>query len=140
MSETINEVTGEVTESAIAAPTRPRKLEKSLEGNVVTINAIGGEKGAQTFDVTELPEAIQEAFKGFGLSHKLGDSAAGLSGVEAEAAIQKVWDGLKAGDWTVRAPALPKVKMADVKNALANMSPEDAEKARALMAQMGITI
>lgn len=138
MSEETTEVT-EGTEVPTVAK-RDKKLTKTIEGTVVTIEAIGGEKGAVAFDVAELCEEICQSLIAFGAASKLGDAAAGRSGKDAEDAIQKVWDGLVKGEWTVRQAALPKVKMADVKNALANMTPEDAEKARALMAQMGITL
>lgn len=127
----------EVTEEVAK---RDKKLTKSIEGSVVTIEAVGGEKGAQSFDVADLPANVQEALVPFGLSHKLGDAAAGRKGTEAEEAIQKVWDGLLKGDWTVRAPAMPKVKMSDVKNALADMSPEDAAAARELMKKLGLAV
>ena len=132
----------EVTEvvEAVAPAKRDKKLTKSVEGTVITIEAIGGENGPMTFDVAELPEAVRSALIPFGASHKLGDSAAGRTGVDAEKAIQAVWDGLMKGDWTTRQAAAPKVSIANVKNALANMSDEDAAKARELMAAMGITL
>lgn len=129
----------EVVEEVTAAK-RERKLTKDVEGTVVTITVIGGEKGEMKFDTSTLPGAIQASLVPFGASHKLGDSAAGRTGVDAEEAITKVWEGLQKGEWTVRQAAAPKVSISNVKNALANMSPEDAEKARALMAQMGITL
>lgn len=124
----------------VEAPKRDRKLKKSIEGSVVTIEAIGGELGEMSFDVNELPEKIQEAMIPFGISHKLGDAAAGRQGTDAEAAIKAVWDSLLKGEMTTRQPAAPKVSIKQVKDGLANMSPEDAAKARALMAQMGITL
>lgn len=127
-------------EATEAVAKRDKKLTKSIEGGVVTIEAIGGEKGAQAFNVADLPANVQEALVPFGLSHKLGDAAAGRTGKEAEEAIQKVWDGLMKGDWTVRAPAMPKVKMSDVKNALAEMSPEDAAAAKELMKKLGLAV
>lgn len=138
MSEVIENV--DAVEEAPVVAKREKKLTKEIEGTVVTIEALGGEKGPVAFDVAELSEEICQSLIAFGAASKLGDAAAGRSGKDAEDAIQKVWDGLVKGEWTVRQAALPKVKMADVKNALANMSPEDAEKARALMAQMGITL
>lgn len=139
--ETVETTEEEVTEVEEGTTTkRPRKLSKGIEGNIVTITVVGGEMGAMTFDTTELPENVQSALVPFGLGHKLGDSAAGQSGVDAENAIQKVWEGLLKGDWSVRAPAAPKVSIANVKDALANMTPEDAAKARELMAQMGILL
>lgn len=130
----------EVTEEVAAPVKRDKKLTKSVEGTVITIEAIGGEKGPMTFDTAELPESVQAALIPFGASHKLGDSAAGRAGVDAEKAIQAVWEGLMKGEWTTRQPAAPKVSIANVKSALAGMSDEDAAKARELMAAMGITL
>jgi hypothetical protein len=131
--------TAEVTEE-VAAPKRDKKLTKSIEGTVITIEAIGGEKGVMTFDVAELSEEVCQKLIPFGASHKLGDAAAGRTGKDAEEAIQKVWDGLLKGDWSVRQAAAPKVSITQVKDALANMSDADREKAKALMAQMGINL
>jgi len=104
-----------------------KKLEKKIEGNVVTLTS-GTE--SKTFDFSALPADIQSKFGPFGLGHKLGDAAAGKEGVEIFAAIEKVWEGLVKGDWSVRAPAGEKV---NVKTLLANvdgMDASDEEKAR----------
>jgi hypothetical protein len=134
------EETVEAVEEVVAAAKRDRKLEKSVEGTVVTINALGGAKGAVAFDASTLPQNVQDALIPFGLSHKLGDAAAGRTGADAEEAIQKVWEGLVAGDWSVRTPAAPKIKITEVKNALANMSDEEATAARELMKKLGINV
>lgn len=141
--ENVNvEEAGEVIEAGEVVETvkRARKLTKGIEGTVVTISVIDGEKGEMKFDAASLPEEIQKSLIPFGLNHKLGDAAAGRSGKDAEEAIQKVWEGLVAGDWSTRTPAAPKVSVSTIKDNLAKMSPEEAEKARALMAQMGIAI
>lgn len=130
----------DVVEEAVAAVKRDKKLRKSIDGSIVTIEAIGGEKGAMQFDINELSEKIQESLIPFGASHKLGDAAAGRTGKDAEEAICKVWEGLLKGEWTVRQAAIPKISVSQVKDALAGMSAEDAAKARELMAQMGINL
>lgn len=104
-----------------------KKLEKKIEGNIVTLTSEGV---AKSFDFSALPADIQSKFGPFGLGHKLGDAAAGKEGVEIFASIEKVWEGLEKGDWSVRAPAGEKV---NVKTLLANvdgMDASDEEKAR----------
>lgn len=153
VEETVNEqeltegeVQGEITDETAAAtagetaPKRAKKLSKAIEGTVVKITVIDGEKGEMTFDVSTLPEEIQAALVPFGAGHKLGDAAAGRTGKEAEEAIEKVWEGLVKGDWSVRAPAAQKVSLTDIASNLANMSPEEQAQARALLAGMGIKL
>lgn len=130
----------ESANSEATKPKRDKKLVKSIDGTVVTIEAIGGVAGAVQFDTALLSDEMKAILIPFGASHKLGDAAAGRTGEDAEKAIQAVWDGLLKGEMTVRQPAAPKVSISKVKDALAGMSAEDAEKARALMAQMGITL
>lgn len=126
----------EATEGAAATGIkRPKKLTKAIEGTEVVITVIGVE-GEMRFDAASLSESIQNKLIPFGLGHKLGDAAAGREGLDAKAAIEKVWDGLMKEDWSVRAPAAPKVNISDVKKNLANLSPEEQEKAKALLAQM----
>lgn len=87
---------------------RPKKLAKTLSGNVLTIKeSVTGM--TLTFDAGKLPENIKANLMPYGLSQKLGDAAAGKSGKDAVDAINKVWEGLTKGDWSVRAPAEEKV-------------------------------
>ena len=92
------------------------------------------------FDFMQLPKDIRVKFGPFGLGHKLGDSAAGKSGAEAEESINKVWEGLMSGDWTTRAPAAPKLTKKNIAEGLGNLSGDEAEAARALLAKLGINI
>lgn len=121
---------------------RARKLEKDLvsQPGKVVITVLGGIKGAMVFDPADLSEDIQQKLIPFGLGHKLGDAAAGKSGTEAEEAIEKVWEGLKSNDWSVRAPATPKVSLKDIASNFANLSDEDKEAAAKLMASLGINL
>jgi hypothetical protein len=129
---------GQPTSAAIK---RPKKLLKDLsEAGIVKITVLGGTKGEMQFPVSALPEEIRTNLVPFGLGHKLGDAAAGQAGVDAETAINKVWDGLVKGDWTVRAPAAPKVSLAEIANNLKGMSEAEQAQAKALLAQMGITL
>ena len=121
---------------------KTKKLTKDLTvkpGSVV-ITVEGGEKGAMAFDFSKLPEKIQELFGPFGLGHKLGDSAAGRAGKDAEAAITKVWDGLMKGDWSVRAPATPKVSLTEVAANFQKLAPAERKAAKALLDSLNIKL
>lgn len=128
-------------EAVSDAPKRSRKLTKEIkyeDGGAVIIAVVNGEKGAMTFNFSDLPEDIQQRFGPFGLGHKLGDAPAGESGIEAEKAIQTVWDGLVKGNWSVRAPAAPKIDKKAVTARFQNM--DDAKRLEALetLKTMGI--
>ena len=88
-----------------------KKLEKNIEEAQVKISVLNGAKGEMVFDFNALPDDIKTSLGPFGLNHKLGDAAAGKEGTDAEDAITRVWEGLLAGDWSVRAPASPKVSI-----------------------------
>ena len=117
---------------------KTKKLAKEIEGSVVKISVDGG--SPMEFDFMQLPKDIRVKFGPFGLSHKLGDSAAGKSGAEAEESINKVWEGLMSGDWTTRAPAAPKLTKKNIAEGLGNLSSDEAEAAKALLAKLGINI
>lgn len=119
-----------------------KKLSKDLASKpgTVVITVAGGEKGAMEFIFKSLPQKIQELFGPFGLGHKLGDAAAGRSGKDAEASILKVWEGLMKGDWTVRAPAAPKISLSEVAANFGKLNPKEQATAKALLASLGITI
>lgn len=125
-----------------AAVAKKKKLSKDLatEPGVVIITVEGGEKGAMKFPFNKLPEKIQTLFGPFGLGHKLGDSAAGRKGKDAEAAIVKVWEGLMKGDWSVRAPAVPKISTAEVKANYEKLSDAEKKVASKLLDSLGISI
>lgn len=121
---------------------REKKLTKDLstKPGIVIITVAGGKEGAMEFPFGALPEAIQKEFGPFGLGHKLGDSAAGRKGEDAEAAVQKVWDGLREGNWSVRAPAVPKVKVSDIVAKLDKIPEAQQETAKALLKSLGIDL
>jgi len=126
----------------LAAPKKAKKLSKDLatKPGTVIITVVGGEKGAMEFPFNKLPEKIQELFGPFGLGHKLGDAAAGRSGKDAESSIGKVWEGLMKGDWSVRAPAAPKISITEVQANFAKLAPKEQAVAKTLLAGLGITI
>ena len=115
-----------------------KKLAKEIEGSIVKLSVEGG--AFKEYDFAVLPKDIRQKFGPFGLSHKLGDSAAGKSGADAEAAIDKVWEGLMAGDWTTRAPAAPKLTKKNLVENLGGMSEEEQAAAKALLAKLGIDL
>ena len=127
--------------TAVEAPKkRARKLEKFIDGTIVKLTALGGEKGQMSCDFDLLPEPIKAKLGPFGLSHKLGDAAAGKEGVDAEVAIQKVYDGLIANNWSVRAPAVPKVGVADIVANFQNLSDKEKKAAAPLLKSLGIAL
>lgn len=125
-------------EEAEAKPKKIKRLSKVIEGKILTITE--GKTGeVMKFDFGKLPKAIQESFGPFGMSHKLGDAAAGKKGQDAVDSINKVWEGLMAGNWSVRAPAAPKVTKKAIIGKLEEM-PEGPEKevAKKLLADLGL--
>lgn len=116
---------------------RTKKLTKEIAGNLVNITeGITGK--SMIFDFGTLPAEIQAKLGPFGLGHKLGDGAAGKEGAEAVEAIEKVWNGLMANDWSVRAPAGPKVNMKEIEDKIAGLSEDEQAAARALLAKLGV--
>lgn len=119
---------------------RQKKLSKEIEGSQVKITVLGGNLGEMAFDFNNLPEEIRTNLGPFGLGHKLGDAAAGKEGLEAEEAINKVWEGLMGGDWTVRAPAGPRVSIKSLADKVSNLDPTSQEAAKALLSSLGVKI
>lgn len=122
-------VTAVPTTAPASAAKRTKKLSKEFDKanqNLLTITeSVTGK--ILKFDFKALPPAIQANLGPFGMGSKLGDAAAGKEGQEAVDSIQKVWDGLVKGDWSVRAPAAAKVSTSDVM-ARFNAMPEGPEK------------
>jgi hypothetical protein len=118
-----------------------KKLKKDLsEKGLVKISVADGAQGEMIFDFSKLPAEVQEQLGPFGLGHKLGDSAAGKAGTDAEEAISKTWEGLMEGKWSVRLPAAPKVNVKDVATNLSNLSEKDKKAAKAVLESLGIKI
>jgi hypothetical protein len=124
--------------TAEAAPSkRPRKLTKEIEGTKIILNVVSVDE-ALTFTLDQFSPDIQEKLAMYGISQKLGDAAAGKDGQEAVDAINKVAEGLIKGDWTIRAPAAPKVTKAQINENLSNMSDKDRAAAEELLKKLGI--
>jgi len=117
-----------------------KKLEKNIEEAQVKISVLNGAKGEMVFDFNALPDEIKTSLGPFGLNHKLGDAAAGKEGTDAEDAITRVWEGLLAGDWSVRAPASPKVSIKELAANFANLDDSQKEAAKALLASLGLKV
>ena len=117
---------------------RAKKLAKEIEGHLVKITVQGGSEMVFNFD--DLPADIQDKLGPFGLGHKLGDAAAGKDGDEAVAAINKVFEGLKGGDWSVRAPAGPRVSVKALADKVSTLDPASQDAARALLTSLGVKI
>lgn len=123
---------------------KERRLKKdlaSVEGSLV-IEVIGGVSGKVIFNPQDLPKEVQEKLPALALSHKLGDSAAGCSGAEAEEAIQKVWEGMLDGKMSVRKPGQKKVGVDenDIIANLSKLSPTERAGAEILLKSMGIVL
>ncbi len=116
-----------------------RKLQKGIEGNVVTIKEASTESEL-VFDFGTLPTEIQGKLGPFGLGHKLGDAAAGKEGQEAVDAINKVWEGLMNNDWSVRAPAGEKVSKSSIIGKIGALSDEEQAAAKELLAKLGVNL
>lgn len=125
----------------VEKPKKRRVLTKDLasEPGTVILEA-GGGTGPKKYIFNELPSDIQGKLGPFGLGHKLGDAAAGRKGSDAEEAIDKVWAGLKSGDWSVRAPAQPKIKESDILSKYNNMTDKEKKAAKPLLEALGIPV
>jgi hypothetical protein len=116
---------------------RERKLVKEIEGVVVKITEKVTGK-VLSFDFSKLPKEIQEKLGPFGLTHKLGDAAAGEAGQDAVDSINKVWEGLLAGNWAVRGARGESVSFSMLNAGIDKLPPKEAEAARALLTKLGI--
>jgi hypothetical protein len=135
MSKNIEEIVEVVEETK-----RPRKVKKTVNKDSVVIEVLGGIRGEMTFPLSELPAGVLEQLPAFGLGHKLGDSAAGCTGSEAEESISSTWDAMTKGEWSVRQPSQPKVTISSIKAGLENLSPEERAAAEATLKALGISL
>ena len=129
------------TVETVEKPKKKRVLTKDLasEPGTVILEA-GGGTGEKKYKFDLLPLDIQSKLGPFGLGHKLGDGAAGRKGADAEEAIDKIWTGLMAGDWSVRAPAQPKIKESDILSKYNNMTDKEKKAAKPLLEALGIPV
>lgn len=116
---------------------KERKLEKLVEGFTVTIKElITGE--VMIFDFDEYPADMKAKLGPFGLSHKLGDAAAGVQGQEAVDAIKKVHDGLMAANWAVRGARGESVSVNQINSGIDKLPEAEQVAARQLMLRLRI--
>jgi hypothetical protein len=128
----------QTTAETPAPKAKKKRLKKVIDGTVLTITE--GQTGeVLSLDFATLPDGIQALLGPFGLSQKIGDSAAGKKGAEAIAAMNKVWTGLSEGNWSVRAPAAEKISKKSILGKFADM-PDGKEKelAAQLLKKLGI--
>jgi hypothetical protein len=129
----------EETETETNSPRKKKRLNRSLEGRVLTFEII--ETGEEIeFDIDKCSEEIVEKLTVHGAWQKLGDSAAGKMGQDIVDSITKVRDALYNGEFNVKQEAGSKITKKQLSDSLANMSPEEAENARKTLASMGIEI
>lgn len=119
---------------------RTRKLQKEVDydNGVVKIKVISIDKTLEC-NVAELPKEISAKLIPLAINHRIGDAAAGRDGDEAFESMEKVWNALKSGDFTVKAPAgakLPSKKA--ISDNLSNLSDAEQKKARALLEKIGL--
>lgn len=119
---------------------RSRKLQKEVDydGGVVKITVLSVNKTLEC-SVADLPKDIVKKLVPLAINHRIGDAAAGRDGDEAFESMEKVWNALKAGDFSVKAPAgakLPSKKA--ISENLSNLSEAEQKKARALLEKIGL--
>lgn len=116
---------------------RAKKLSKVVEGSIIIITE--RESGTVLkYDSAELSDVIKGNLALHGLSQKLGDAAAGRSGQDAVDAIGKVWEGLKAGNWSVRVPAAEKITKSKILERYESLPAKEKAVAEGLLKQLGI--
>lgn len=116
---------------------KAKKLGKEILGNIIKITELVTGKVLE-YDFTKLPKEIQAKLGPFGLNHKLGDAAAGKAGQDAVDSIQKVFDGLMAGNWEVRVPRGESVSVNTINAGIDKLPPKEAEAAKALLIKLGV--
>jgi len=133
-----------VQDSADTQETKSRKrkvmtkdLSKYPGKLVITVVGVDGEL---VFDPKDLPQEIQDRLPAFALNHRLGDAAAGKAGQEAVDSINKVWEGMMANNWSVRAPAAKKVNLNTLAANLDKLDPAEQEATRKALEAIGIKL
>lgn len=115
---------GATVEVSAETKKKVKRLSRKIEGRVLTITEM--ETGESiSIDADTLSEDIQSRSMMHGLNQKIGDAAAGKTGVEAFKAMTVVAEGIAAGNWAVRAPASKNVSVSDINNALGTMTDEE---------------
>lgn len=120
---------------------KERRLEKSVnyETGVVTVKVLS--TGQELVcDTNLLPEGIKAKLIPLAINHRIGDSAAGLDGAEAFDSMKKVWDGLVAGNFSIRQPAKVGISKSAITEKLASLTGKEATAAAELLKKLGIEL
>lgn len=134
-------------DTAVATPEneskRPRRLIKStsMEQLMVSIEVVGVESGPIEYNLTDVSDEIKDQLALHGLSQKLGDSAAGKEGADAESSIAETWSNLVEGKFRGERAAgerMPTKK--SMTDSLSKLSPAEQETARAALAKLGVVL
>lgn len=134
-------------DTAVATPEneskRPRRLIKStsMEQLMVSIEVVGVESGPIEYNLTDVSDEIKDQLALHGLSQKLGDSAAGKEGADAESSIAETWSNLVEGKFRGERAAgerMPTKK--SMTDSLSKLSPAEQETAKAALAKLGVVL
>lgn len=116
---------------------KERKLIRTIAGAVVTMKEVMTGKEI-VCDFSLLNAEIQAKLGPFGLSHKLGDSAAGAVGQDAVDSITKTWEGLVAGNWRVAGERGASVSVNAVNAGIEKLPAGEQKLARQLMLKLKV--
>lgn len=122
---------------------RPRRLIKStsMENLMVSIEVVGVESGPVEYNLTDVSDEIKDQLALHGLSQKLGDSAAGKEGADAESSISETWANLVEGKFRGERAAgerMPTKK--SMTQSLEKLTPAEQAEAKAALAKMGVIL
>lgn len=132
-----------VVESTENETKRPRRLIKStsMEELMVSIEVVGVESGPVQYNLTDVSDEIKDQLALHGLSQKLGDSAAGKEGADAEASISETWANLVEGKFRGERAAGERMPTKKFMTAsLEKLSPAEQEDAKAALAKLGVIL
>ena len=132
-----------VVESTENETKRPRRLIKStsMEELMVSIEVVGVESGPVQYNLTDVSDEIKDQLALHGLSQKLGDSAAGKEGADAEASISETWSNLVEGKFRGERAAGERMPTKKFMTAsLEKLSPAEQEDAKAALAKLGVIL
>lgn len=131
----------EVATAPESTSKRSRRLEKTVDYENGTVKFTVVSTGQDLVcDTKLLPAEIKAKLIPLAISHRIGDAAAGADGVEALTQMQKVWEGLCAGNFTIRTPAKKGLDVAAIKTLIQTLSGKEATAAAALFEKLGIKL
>lgn len=115
-----------------------KKLSRVRDGENTIIFQVAG-FDPLSCDFSTLSPEIQHKLLILGGGSKIGDSAAGIDGLEAYEAICSTWKTLKSGEWKERVVRgkSNNVPVADIKAVMATLSEEERAAAIAIFKKLG---